>query len=252
MELKSSIYKRETLHGKLAVHGEKIEKEDKVFFRKTYDLQSIKNEDKKSTYQEARMTVLMSRVLKKEKYFPHVLNYGEDFIETEFIPGKTIASILDMSPLSIPPNFNLKDTDKIREVFNVLKSSESKLKILHKEGIVHHDLHLDNIIIVRENGKSIPVFIDFEKSKEISDSEVVAKTQIEFDRKFILQAILLIGLRMEEFREEPLFKEAFRKKRTLFRELKDMNLEECINATASTSNESKLQNQREKIQKILW
>lgn len=238
-ELKQTIYERPNLQGKLAVTGERVEKEGTPFFRKTYDLEAIEGEGKQSTVVEAEMTEIMGSLLPDESYFPKVIDSGADCIETEFIPGQTIASILRISSHtnSKYPNFEQNDATILREVWNALEESDTKVKRLHAAGMLHQDLHLDNIMIVNDQAGSHAVFIDFEKSKAISDSATAAGRQIDFDRRFILQAALLIGLRMEAFRESPLFEEAFEKRKPLFREFKDMNLEACRRAMASPAKE---------------
>jgi predicted Ser/Thr protein kinase len=251
MDIKETVYKRKNVHGILAVKGERIQREGTQFFRKTYDLAAIKGEDKKSTYDEARMTETMQRILPDERYFPKVLNYGEDFIETEFIYGETIASILNIESPN-DPDFKQDDEDIIREVWQALKDSDQKVKQIHAENMLHHDLHLDNIMIVRDDAGSHATFIDYEKSKMMSDNPSIAKTQVDFDRRFILKAALIIGLKMKEFRKDPLFLEAFKKKKQLFRELSGMNLEECIQEIRVTPKKTTdIENQRSKMQAIL-
>jgi tRNA A-37 threonylcarbamoyl transferase component Bud32 len=230
-----TIYKRDNVEGTLAVIGREIIAANGSFFRKTYDLKAIAGEDKKSTKQEARMTAMIREAMPDEKYFPDVLGYGPDFIETKLIPGKTMMSLLDLAPFSKPPDFKQDDEDDIRSAWKTLKLSDQKIKSLHIKGYVHRDLHLDNIMLVKDEAGIHAALIDFEKSTCMPEVVTKAKAQIEYDRRFILQAALLIGFKIIEFQEDPLFQEAFVIRKQLFWDFAGMTLEECSEAVALTS-----------------
>jgi len=230
-----TIYKRYGLDGTLAVLGQQIFEANGSFFRKTYDLRAIEREDKKSTEQEARMTERIREAMPNEKYFPEVLGCGSDFIETQLIPGKTLMSLLDLTPFSTPPDFQQGDLDYVGDAWETLKSADQKISALHAKGYVHRDLHLDNIIMVKDEAGIEAVLIDFEKSKALSKDESAAQREKDYDRRFILQAALLIGFKVIECQEDDLFQEAFGARRELFREFSGMSLEECMSKFALTA-----------------
>ena len=212
--------------------GQEIIEADGCFFRKTYDLKAIDGENKESTEKEARMTDLIRSAMPDEKYFPDVLRYGSNFIETKLVPGKTLMSLLDLAPFRTPPDFEQNHEVHLRSAWKTLKDADQKIKALHDKGFIHRDLHLDNIMMVKDEAGIHAALIDFEKSKPMPETERAEKREIEYDRRFILQAALLVGFKIIDFQEDPLFKEAFDTRKQLFRDFAGMTLEECSNAVA--------------------
>ena len=123
-------------------------------------------------------------------------------------------------------------TDRIRSAWKTLKDADQKIKALHDEGFIHQDLHLDNIMMVKDEAGIHAALIDFEKSKPMPETERAATREIEYDRRFILQAALLVGFKIIDFQGDPLFKEAFDTRKQLFSFFADMNLAECSQAVA--------------------
>jgi len=229
---KRTIYKRDNVAGTLAVMGQEIIEADGSFFRKTYDLNAIDGENKESTEDEARMTDRIRSAMPDEKYFPDVLGYGSNFIETKLVPGKTLMSLLDLDRFRTPPDFKQNHEGHIRSAWKTLKDADQKINALHDEGFIHRDLHLDNIMMVKDEAGIHAALIDFEKSKPMPETERAAKREIEYDRRFILQAALLVGFKIVEFQEDPLFQEAFDTRKQIFSYFADMNLAECSKAVA--------------------
>lgn len=230
-----TIYKRYGVDGSFAVLGQQLFEANGSFFRKTYDLQAIAVDHKQSTEHEARMTERIREAMPDEKHFPDVLGYGQDYIETQLIPGKTLMSLLDLTPFSSPPNFQQGDLGYVSDAWATLLSADQKIRALHAKGYVHRDLHLDNIIMVKDGAGIEAALIDFEKSEKLSKDESKAQRDKDYDRRFILQAALLIGFKVMECQEDALFQEAFEARRALFREFSGMTLKECMKAIARNS-----------------
>ena len=76
---------------------------------------------------------------------------------------------------------NLDDIDDIPNVLNskYAKIIKDKISLLHSYGIIHGDLHIDNIVI--DDNDDI-LFIDFETTKYINNDSAPKKYHLDFKK----------------------------------------------------------------------
>ncbi|AOY76991.1 protein kinase domain-containing protein [Clostridium formicaceticum] len=98
--------------------------------------------------------------LKKSPYFPNVITYEDDvfpFVVFEFIEGMMLSKMLSNAKLR--DRLLSKNEQKEKFLLQLL----SILKTLHKENIIHRDIHPKNIMVAQNQDKNLDrlILIDF-------------------------------------------------------------------------------------------